>query len=146
MRIEMEFTGLAELVKAIETAASDSEIAEANEKIVKRVQGSIQRAMHIRIPKSSDTNRSGRGNSTVSSHAADAIPLGKVKLKETRAEADIGWTKADNSEHFYVKFINWGTVKTPPREFIYAAGRDTESEIQDIAEQEYQALLDRIVR
>lgn len=148
MKIELEFTGLAELMQAIEKAASDSEITEANKKIVTRLQPVIQQAMQNKIPKSTDIKYSGRGfgsKSSVSSHAADSIPLEKVKTKETRAEADVGWTKADNSEHFYVKFLNWGTLKRPPQEFIYAAGRDVEGEIQNIAEQEYQALLDRIV-
>ena len=69
----------------------------------------------------------------------------KVKVSGTRAEADVGWTKADNSEHFYVKFINWGTVKRPPQEFIYKAGRAVEGQIQSIAESEYQDYLNKTV-
>ena len=83
--------------------------------------------------------------SPVSAHAADSIPMEKVKLKETGAESNIGWTKADNSEHFYVKFINCGTKKRPPQEFIYETGREVDAQIQEIAEQEYQAYLDRTV-
>ena len=42
-------------------------------------------------------------------------------------------------------FINWGTIYRPPQEFIYATGREADAELQKIAEQEYQAYLDRTV-
>ena len=29
----------------------------------------------------------------------------------------------DEGGHFYVRFINWGTIYRPPQEFIYATGR-----------------------
>lgn len=68
--------------------------------------------------------------------------MGAVKMKDTGATADVGWEKSDNSEHFYVKFINWGTIYQPPQEFIYATGREADAELQKIAEQEYQSYLD----
>lgn len=148
MRIEMEFAGLEELVKAFEKAATDSEIKEVNKSIVEKSEPTIKRIMSGKIPKSSDISKSGRGfgsKSSVSSHAADSVPVGKVKYKGTGASADIGWEKSDNSEHFYVKFINWGTIYQPPREFIYATGREADGELQKIAEQEYQSYLDRTV-
>lgn len=148
MRIEMEFKGLEELVKAFEKAATDSEIKEVNKSIVEKSEPTIKRIMSGKIPKSSDISKSGRGfgsKSSVSSHAADSVPVGKVKYKGTGASADIGWEKSDNSEHFYVKFINWGTIYQPPREFIYATGREADGELQKIAEQEYQSYLDRTV-
>lgn len=148
MRIEMEFKGLEELVKTFEKAATDSEIKEVNKSIVEKSEPTIKRIMSGKIPKSSDISKSGRGfgsKSSVSSHAADSVPVGKVKYKGTGASADIGWEKSDNSEHFYVKFINWGTIYQPPREFIYATGREADGELQKIAEQEYQSYLDRTV-
>ena len=99
MKIEMEFQGLKELMKAFEDAASD-----------------------------------------------DSIPMGAVKMKDTGATADVGWEKSDNSEHFYVKFINWGTIYQPPQEFIYATGREADAELQKIAEQEYQSYLDNTLK
>lgn len=148
MRIEMEFKGLEELVKAFEAAATDSEIKEVNKSIVEKSEPTIKRIMSGKMPKSSDMSKSGRGfgsKSSVSAHAADSVPIGKVKYKGTGASADIGWEKSDNSEHFYVKFINWGTIYQPPREFIYATGREADGELQKIAEQEYQNYLDRTV-
>lgn len=148
MRIGLEFEGLNELVKALESCASDREIQDLNKKIVERAEPIIKSEMARQMPKSGNLSQSGRRfgtKSNPSQHAADAIPVGKVRLKGTGAEADVGWTKADNSENFYVKFINWGTIYRPPQEFIFKAGRNAEGQILSIAEQEYQAFLDRTV-
>ena len=149
MKIEMEFQGLRELVKAFEEAASDDDIQQVNKKIVERGQPVVKRIMSGKIPKSTNIKLSGRGfgsKSSVTSHAADSIPIGKVKMKDAGASADVGWEKSDNSEHFYVKFINWGTIYRPPQEFIYATGREADAELQKIAEQEYQAYLDNTLK
>ena len=109
MKIEMEFQGLQELVKAFEAAASDEDIKEVNGKIVEKGQPVVKRIMSGKIPKSADIKLSGRGfgsKSSVTSHAADSVPIGKLKVKDSGASADVGWEKSDNSEHFYVKFIN----------------------------------------
>ena len=149
MKIEMEFDGLEELVKAFEKAASDDAIKSTNKKIVERAQPVVKRIMSGKVPKSADISKSGRGfgsKSSVSSHAADSVPVGKVSIKDTGASAEVGWDKSDKSEHFYVKFINWGTIYRPPQEFIYATGPEADSELQKIAEQEYQSFLDSTVR
>ena len=149
MKIEMEFDGLEELVKAFEKAASDDAIKATNKKIVERAQPVVKRIMSGKVPKSADISKSGRGfgsKSSVSSHAADSVTVGKVSIKDTGASAEVGWDRSDKSEHFYVKFINWGTIYRPPQEFIYATGREADSELQKIAEQEYQSFLDSTVR
>lgn len=145
----MEFQGLQELVRAFEKAASDEEIKATNQRIVEKGEPVVKRIMSGKMPKSADISKSGRGfgsKSSVSSHAADSVPVGQVKLKDTGASAEVGWDKSDKSEHFYVKFINWGTIYQPPREFIYATGREADAELQKIAEQEYQLFLDNTVR
>lgn len=149
MKIEMEFEGLKELMKAFEDAASDDEIKAVNKKIVAKGQPIVKRIMSGKLPKSADIKLSGRGfgsKSSVTAHAADSVPLGKVKMKENGASADVGWEKSDNSEHFYVKFINWGTIYRPPQEFIYATGREADGELQKIAEEEYQSYLDNTLK
>ena len=101
MKIEMEFQGLKELMKAFEDAASDEDIKEVNQKIVKQSEPVVKNIMSGKIPKSADIKLSGRGfgsKSSVTSHAADSIPLGAVKVKDTGASADVGWEKSDNSE------------------------------------------------
>lgn len=150
MQVEMEFKGLEELVKAFERAATDSEIAAVNKKIAETAEPVVQRIMSGKMPKSADITKSGRGfgsKSSVSAHAADEIPMGKAKVKGTGATADVGWEKntQDEGGHFYVRFINWGTIYRPPQEFIYATGREADGELQKIAEKEYQAFLDRTV-
>lgn len=149
MKIEMEFQGLWELVKAFEAAASDEDIRATNKKIVEKSETVVKKIMSGKIPKSADLSKSGRGfgtKSSASSHAADSVPVGAVKVKNTEAAAEVGWEKSDKSEHFYVKFINWGTIYKPPREFIYATGREADRELQSIAEQEYQAYLNKTIR
>lgn len=149
MKVEMEFQGLQELLKAFEDAASDAEIAEVNRKIVEKGEPVVKKIMPGKIPKSADIKKSGRGfgtKSSVSTHAADSVPMGKPKVKGAGVSAEVGWDKSDNSEHFYVKFINWGTIYQPPREFIYETGRDADSELQKIAEQEYQTFLDNTIK
>ena len=149
MKVEMEFQGLQELLKAFEDAASDAEIAEVNRKIVEKGEPVVKKIMSGEIPKSADIKKSGRGfgtKSSVSTHAADSVPMGKPKVKGAGVSAEVGWDKSDNSEHFYVKFINWGTIYQPPREFIYETGRDADSELQKIAEQEYQTFLDNTIK
>lgn len=149
MKIEMEFQGLQELMKAFEAAASDEDIKEVNKKIVERGQPVVKQIMSRKIPKSADIKLSGRGfgsKSSVTAHAADSVPVGKVSVKDSGASADVGWDKTDNSEHFYVKFINWGTIYRPPQEFIFATGREADTELQKIAEEEYQSYLDNTLK
>ncbi len=149
MKIEMEFKGLEELVKAFEAAASESDIMAVNKKIVEKSKPVVKRIMSGKVPKSADISKSGRGfgtKSSVSAHAADSVPVGAVKVRDTVAAAEVGWEKSDTSEHFYVKFINWGTIHQPPREFIYATGREADGELQSIAEREYQTYLDNTIK
>lgn len=151
MRIEMEFQGLRELLKAFEAAASDEDIKEVNKRIVEKGQPVVKSIMSGKIPKSANIKLSGRGfgtKSSVSAHAADEIPIGKVKVNGTGATADVGWEKntQDEGGHFYVRFINWGTIYRPPQEFIYATGREADAELQKIAEQEYQSYLDSTLK
>ncbi len=149
MKIDMEFKGLQELMRAFENAASDDDVKKVNKEIIEESEPVVKRIMSGKIPKSADISKSGRGfgsKSSVSSHAADSVPIGAVKMKDTGATADVGWDKSDNSEHFYVKFINWGTIHRPPQEFIYETGRSADAEMQKIAEKKYQAYLDNTLK
>lgn len=150
MRIEMEFQGLDELVKALEKCATDKEIQNLNKNIVTKAQPIIEREMSRRMPRSKNPELSGRGfgsKSRPSGHAADSIPVGKVKVQGVGASADVGWEKntQDEGGHFYVRFINWGTIYRPPQEFIFKTGRAVEGQIESIAKKEYQDFLDKTV-
>lgn len=92
MKIDMEFKGLEELVKAFESAASDEDIAQVNKTIAEKGEPVVQRIMSGKIPKSKDIKKSGRGfgsKSSVSAHAADEIPIGKVNRKNCDRISDM---------------------------------------------------------
>ena len=57
MKINMEFEGLRELVKAFEDAASDEDIKDTNLKIVQEAEPVVKRIMAGKIPKSSNISR-----------------------------------------------------------------------------------------
>lgn len=95
MKIDMEFKGLEELVKAFESAASDEDIAQVNKTIAEKV-NQLYRESCPENPKVKGHQKSGRGfgsKSSVSAHAADEIPIGKVKVNGTGATADVGWER-----------------------------------------------------
>ena len=52
MKIDMEFKGLEELVKAFESAASDEDIAQVNKTIAEKGEPVVQRIMSGKIPTS----------------------------------------------------------------------------------------------
>lgn len=60
MKVEMEFKGLEELVKAFEAAASDEEIKEVNKTIAEKAEPVVQKIMSGKMPKSADISKSGR--------------------------------------------------------------------------------------
>ena len=71
MKIDMEFKGLEELVKAFESAASDEDIAQVNKTIAEKGEPVVQRIMSGKIPKSKDIKKSGRGFGSKSSVSAN---------------------------------------------------------------------------
>lgn len=156
MKMEMEFKGLNDLVKALEQTASDDEIRAVNRKIVEKSAPAVKSAMSAEIPKSKDISISGRWfgkKSSVTAHAADNVPIGKVSMRGTSASVEVGWKLDDNSNYFYMKFINWGATARlrwgflthSPVNFVGKAVKKAEGELQQIAEQEYQAFLNRTI-
>lgn len=51
-------------------------------------------------------------------HAADHITASKVKKVDGFKIVEVGISRADNSEYFYLKFHEYGTEKMPPRPFL----------------------------
>ena len=66
MKIDMEFKGLEELVKAFESAASDEDIAQVNKTIAEKGEPVVQRIMSGKIPKSKDIKRTHRTRAVIS--------------------------------------------------------------------------------
>ena len=58
MKIDIEFKGLEELVKAFESAASDEDITQVNKTIAEKGEPVVQRIMSGKIPKSKDIKKS----------------------------------------------------------------------------------------
>lgn len=137
MKITMEFVGLDKLMKQIESLASTQEIEAMNRRIFKRCADVTKPKMKANMPKSGDNSMSGRKGYRPPGHASDNIP---VKVSNKRAE--VGWKlKGDAENWFYMKFVEWGTTKQPPKDFIYTTLNDVDGQYSSIAEQECQALL-----
>ena len=135
------FEGLEELTKACEDCASEIELAAVNRKIVRRSTEVVKSNMEERIPVSGNPAKSGRAGCRPPGHARDNVPVGKVRTRGTSASAEVGWKLGDHDAWFYMKFVNWGTTKMPPREFVKAATAASEGEITQIAREEYEDFL-----
>ena len=133
--------GKAKLTKACEDCASDVELKAVNRRIVERSIPILKTAMQKRIPVSVDNSKSGRDGCRPGGHAKPNVPVSSIKTTGTSASAEVGWQLSDASEYFYMKFVNWGTTKMRPREFIQAAIDEVEGQINTIAREEYEALL-----
>jgi HK97 gp10 family phage protein len=149
MEIKMDFKGLEELTKAMEKLASDAEIKEVNRRVVKQSQELVKKSLSEHMPRSKDIAKSGRGwgkQTSVSKHAADDIPTSGITYSGTTAKAKVGWNQGDKGTHFYVSFVNWGTVDQPPQNFILKTHKDTDDELVKIAEKEYQNFLNQTIK
>lgn len=135
------FQGLTELLKACEDCASDAELADRNRRIVDKAKPIVKEAMQRKIPVSPDNGKSGRAGCRPDGHARPNVPVGKTKVSGAVAAAEVGWQLSDNSEYFYMKFVNWGTIRQKPKEFIRAAIQETERPVTEIARKEYEAML-----
>lgn len=51
-------------------------------------------------------------------HAADHITASRVKKVDGVKVVEVGISKGDNSNYFYLKFHEYGTEKMPPRPFL----------------------------
>lgn len=143
MKITLDFSGIEETLKQLEDCATDKEQRAANKRVVERSQPIVKKAMQGHIPVSADNATSGKIGYRPGGHAKENVPISKIRTSGTQTWAEVGWTLGDSSEYFYMKFVEWGTWKMPPRDFIEVAIRETEYQIAAIAEQEYKALIAR---
>lgn len=146
MNIEFDFSELKKLEQQYAELIDYSDVEETNRKIVSDISNLVTAKMKGNMPVSEDVSKSGRGFGTLSSvtdHAANEIPVGSVKSTEAETSMEVGWTKSDNSDHFYVKFIEWGTIYEPPREFVDKTSKEVNDEAGNIADRAYQDLVDR---
>ena len=93
--------------------------------------------MKAHMPKSADNSTSGRTGYRPPGHAADNIPK-----NVTAKKAEVGWQLNGDAENcFYMKFVEWGTSKMPPRDFLDNTIDESEADYYRIAEEEYQKFL-----
>lgn len=144
MQIQLDGAAIKELVAALEAAEGDDARAAVDKRIVKRGADIAKPDMARRIPRAADHKKSGSAWSKPSGGpAADNVPQENPKKSGDSYAAKVGWTLDDNSEYFYMKFVNWGTLKMPPRDFVEPTAQVLEPQLQKIAEEEYQAELDK---
>lgn len=137
MKITMEFVGLDKLMQQVESLASVAEIDALNRKVYQRCADATEPKMKAHVARSGDNSKSGRRGYRPPGHAQDNIPV-----KVTKTHAEVGWNlKGDAENWFYMKFVEWGTSKQPPKDFIYSTLDEMDGEYASIAEQEYQAML-----
>lgn len=139
VRMTLEFEGLAELQRQLEQLADDSEIRKANRQIFQRAVDATHPRMKSNMARSADNSKSGKKGYRPSGHAADNIPT-----KVTGTYGEVGWSLLGDAENwFYMKFVEWGTSKQPPQDFIYNTLDQSEDEYSKIADEEYQKLLNQ---
>lgn len=140
--ITMDFEGLEELQKQFETLADDKETVAVEKKIVTRCRDHAAERMKGKVPRSGNNAKSGKKGYRPSGHAADNVPVSNVRMSGGSPTATVGWEKADNSEYFYIKFVEWGTYRMQPRDFIYSTINECWAAFDGIAENEIQAFVD----
>jgi len=137
MKITFNMEGFDRLRTQVETLSSDSEIAALNKRIYQRSADVTEPRMKAHMPRSADNSKSGRNGYRPPGHAADNIPK-----KATSRKGEVGWKlDGDAQNWFYMKFVEWGTSKMPARDFIENTMQESESDYNQIAEEEFQRAL-----
>lgn len=137
MKITFNMEGFDRLRTQVETLSSDSEIAALNKRIYQRSADVTEPRMKAHMPRSADNSKSGRNGYRPPGHAADSIPK-----KATSRKGEVGWKlDGDAQNWFYMKFVEWGTSKMPARDFIENTMQESESDYNQIAEEEFQRAL-----
>ena len=138
MQISLEFEGLKEIQKELEQLADEAEIRKANRAIFQKCVDVTRPRMQKKMPCSADNAKSGKKGHRPPGHAKDNIPT-----KVTAKYGEVGWTLLGDAEDwFYMKFVEWGTSKQPPRDFIENVKAESDADYSRIADKEYQRLLD----
>lgn len=137
MKITFNMEGFDRLRTQVETLSSDSEIAALNKRIYQRSADVTEPRMKAHMPRSADNSKSGRNGYRPPGHAADNIPK-----KATSRKGEVGWKlDGDAQNWFYMKFVEWGTSKMPACDFIENTMHESESDYNQIAEEEFQRAL-----
>jgi HK97 gp10 family phage protein len=100
MANEINLNGMEELITRLQTV--NGKVANETTKAALNAGAQIiQKGVSEKIPRSNAEKE----------HAADHIIISKLKKKDGISYVQVGPDKGDNSKFFYLKFIEWGTVK-----------------------------------
>ena len=146
MSFEMEFEGLDELIKTVESLATEVQVEDVNKKILKECGELAYQTVKPLIHESADNSKSGRHGSRPSGHARDNVPRPKLRRKGGRQYIVVGWEKTDNSPYFYEKFEEWGTSQRPPHHSFGLVNKMLKNKYDDIAKKEYEKLIKKLER
>lgn len=139
MRIRFEFEGLNEIQRQLEQLADEAELKATNKKIFQKCVNVTEPRMRAKIPRSADNSKSGKKGYRPPGHAKDNLPT-----KVTNTYGEVGWSLLNDAENwFYLKFVEWGTSRQPPRDFIFNVREESDTDYSRIAEVEYQDLLNK---
>ena len=139
MQISFEFEGLKEIQKQLEQLADAAEIRKTNKEIFQQCVDVTQPRMQAKMPRSANNAKSGKKGYRPPGHAKDNVPK-----NVTANYGEVGWTLLGDAENwFYMKFVEWGTSKQPPQDFILSVREESDADYSRIADKEYQKLLDK---
>ena len=137
MEISFTFEGLEEVQQAVDALSSDAEIGKINKRIFQRSADVTEPRMKAHMPRSADNSKSGKFGYRPPGHARDNIPK-----KATTKKGEVGWKLNGDAENwFYMKFVEWGTSKMPPRDFIQNTKAESEADYRRFTEEEHQKAL-----
>lgn len=149
MSIEMEFEGLDELIKKVESLSTEEQVEGTNKKILKQCGDLAYQTVKPLIHKSKDNSKSGpqhKGSPRLvpPGHARDNVPKPKLKKKRGRPYVIVGWEKTDNSPYFYMKMEEWGTSQRPPHHAFGLVNEMLGKQYDRIAIKEYDKLIKKL--
>lgn len=142
MNINMEFKGLDELIKNVESMASETEMAKVNREIIKEAAEKGKELLKSRITRSKDNSKSGKKGYRPSGHYADNVPSTNIKKKGSFYYCTLGETKEEGT-YFYWNFKEWGTSKIVAVPAFGETREDVEALLIEIGLKEYTKLLQR---
>ena len=140
MNIDMQFLGLDDLIKKVETMASSSELEEVNKKIVEAGVNFANDKFKAEFPKSSDNGKSGIRGKHPNGHFADNVPKTSIKRKGDYYYCTLG-EKSESGLYAYARFRDWGTSKIQASHTFEKVKQATEEKLLEVGLKEYEKLL-----
>jgi HK97 gp10 family phage protein len=137
----MEFEGLDDLIEQVNSLADETEMQQITKRIVTKSRDIAAERMRGKIKRSANNQKSGKKGYRPPGHAADNIPVSSIRMSGGEPTAAVGWEKADSSAFFYMKFVEWGTYKMAPRDFIYSTINECWAAFDAAAEAEMQKFI-----